>query len=300
MLTARRLLTLTATGARALSAVTKLSTNNCFGGQWRRFQFDSSTTGTPMVFSVFVPPVEKAPCLFYLSGLTCTDENFVQKAGAARRAAELGIALVAPDTSPRLPEDRRLPGEDDSYDFGSGAGFYVDATNYPWSQYYNMYSFVTQELPEAVMVACPEVDVQTRSITGHSMGGHGALTIALKQPAVWRSVSAFSPICNPTKVPWGVKAFEGYLGSVEAGLEHDACELVKKGPRPDAILVSQGADDDFLVGDTNQLQPEAFRSACDGVGQELDLRYEAGYDHSYFFIQSFIDDHIDFHASRLK
>ena len=139
MLTARRLLTLTATGARALSAVTKLSTNNCFGGQWRRFQFDSSTTGTPMVFSVFVPPVEKAPCLFYLSGLTCTDENFVQKAGAARRASELGIALVAPDTSPRLPEDRRLPGEDDSYDFGSGAGFYVDATNYPWSQYYNMY-----------------------------------------------------------------------------------------------------------------------------------------------------------------
>ena len=209
MFTARRLLTLTATGARALSAVTKLSTNNCFGGQWRRFQFDSSTTGTPMVFSVFVPPVQKAPCLFYLSGLTCTDENFVQKAGAARRAAELGIALVAPDTSPRLPEDRKLPGEDDSYDFGSGAGFYVDATNYPWSQYYNMYSFVTQELPEAVMVACPEVDVQTRSITGHSMGGHGALTIALKQPALWRSVSAFSPICNPTKVPWGQKAFEG-------------------------------------------------------------------------------------------
>ena len=151
------------------------------------------------------------------------------KRRAARRAAELGIALVAPDTSPRLPEDRKLPGEDDSYDFGSGAGFYVDATNYPWSQYYNMYSFVTQELPEAVMVACPEVDVQTRSITGHSMGGHGALTIALKQPAIWRSVSAFSPICNPTKVPWGQKAFEGYLGSVDAGLEHDACELVKKG-----------------------------------------------------------------------
>ena len=253
-----------------------------------------------MVFSVFVPPVQQAPCLFYLSGLTCTDENFVQKAGAARRASELGVALVAPDTSPRLPDDRKLPGEDDSYDFGSGAGFYVDASVYPWSQYYNMYSFVTQELPEAVMVACPEVDVQTRSITGHSMGGHGALTIALKQPAVWRSVSAFSPICNPTKVPWGVKAFEGYLGSVEAGLEHDACELVKKGPRPDAILVSQGADDDFLVGDVNQLQPEAFRSACDAVGQELDLRYEAGYDHSYFFIQSFIDDHLDFHASRLK
>ena len=212
----------------------------------------------------------------------------------------MGIALVAPDTSPRLPDDRKLPGEDDSYDFGSGAGFYVDATNYPWSQYYNMYSFVTQELPEAVMVACPEVDVQTRSITGHSMGGHGALTIALKQPAVWRSVSAFSPICNPTKVPWGVKAFEGYLGSVDAGVGHDACELVKKGPRSDAILVSQGADDDFLVGDVNQLQPEAFRSACDSVGQELDLRYEAGYDHSYFFIQSFIEDHIDFHAARLK
>jgi len=297
--TTRRLVALTATGARALSAVTQLSSYACFGGQWRRFRFDASTTGTPMTFSVFVPPVQRAPCLFYLSGLTCTDENFVQKAGAARRAAELGIALVAPDTSPRLPDDRRLPGEDESYDFGSGAGFYVDASQYPWSQHYNMYSFITNELPEAVMVACPEVDVQTRSITGHSMGGHGALTIGLKQPSIWRSVSAFSPICNPTKVPWGRKAFEGYLGSVEAGLEHDACELVKKGPRPDAILVSQGADDDFLVGDVNQLQPEAFRSACDGAGQELDLRYEAG-DHSYFFIQSFIDGHLDFHAARLK
>ena len=301
MFTARRLLTLTATGARALSAVTKLSTNNCFGGQWRRFEFDSSTTGTPMVFSVFVPPVAKAPCLFYLSGLTCTDENFVQKAGAARRASELGVALVAPDTSPRLPDDRKLPGEDDSYDFGSGAGFYVDASVYPWSQYYNMFSFVTQELPEAVMVACPEVDVQTRSITGHSMGGHGALTIGLKQPAVWRSVSAFSPICNPTKVPWGTKAFGGYLGSVDAGAAHDASELVREhGPFAFGdILVSQGADDDFLVGDVDQLQPEAFRAACDSVGQGLDLQYEAGYDHSYFFISTFIDQHIAFHSDRL-
>jgi S-formylglutathione hydrolase len=254
-----------------------------------------------MVFSVFVPPVEKAPCLFYLSGLTCTDENFVQKAGAARRAAELGIALVAPDTSPRLPEDRRLPGEDDSYDFGSGAGFYVDASIYPWSQYYNMYSFVTQELPEAVMVACPEVDVQTRSITGHSMGGHGALTIGLKQPALWRSVSAFSPICNPTKVPWGTKAFEGYLGSVDAGAAHDACELLKgySGP-PFSLLVDQGAADNFLAGDTNQLQPEALKAACAAAGVSLEFRLHLGYDHSYYFISTFIADHIAYHAKALK
>jgi S-formylglutathione hydrolase len=255
-----------------------------------------------MTFSVFVPPAATpeapAPCIFYLSGLTCTDENFVQKAGAARAAAERGVALVAPDTSPR---GAGVDGEDDAYDFGSGAGFYVDATAAPWRDNYNMYSYVTEELVAAVRDAAPAVDVGRRSITGHSMGGHGALTLAMKAPETWTSVSAFSPICNPTKVPWGKKAFEGYLGSVEAGAAHDASELVRKGG-PFAfgdILISQGADDDFLVGDVDQLQPEAFRAACDSVGQGLELRYEAGYDHSYFFIATFIDQHVNFHADRL-
>ena len=293
-----------ASGARALStmgAAKRVGSNACFGGVWQRFTHDSKATKTPMTYSVFVPPgataAAPAPCLFYLSGLTCTDENFVQKAGAARAAAAHGVALVAPDTSPR---GAGVPGEDDAYDFGSGAGFYVDATAAPWSEHYNMYSYVTDELVESLR-GVPEVDVDTRSVTGHSMGGHGALTIAMKDPSAWKSVSAFSPICNPTKVPWGKKAFEGYLGSVEAGAAHDASELVRKGG-PFAfgdILISQGADDDFLVGDVDQLQPEAFRAACDSVGQGLELRYEAGYDHSYFFIATFVDQHVNFHADRL-
>ncbi|KAH8073089.1 S-formylglutathione hydrolase [Aureococcus anophagefferens] len=234
-----------------------------------------------MAFSVFVPPAATpeapAPCIFYLSGLTCTDENFPARRGAG------------------------VDGEDDAYDFGSGAGFYVDATAAPWRDNYNMYSYVTEELVAAVRDAAPAVDVGRRSITGHSMGGAGALTIAMKAPETWTSVSAFSPICNPTRVPWGKKAFEGYLGSVEAGAAHDASELVRKGG-PFAfgdILISQGADDDFLVGDVDQLQPEAFRAACDSVGQGLELRYEAGYDHSYFFIATFVDQHVNFHADRV-
>ena len=283
-------------------STTRVGSNACFGGSWLRFKHDSKCTKTPMTFSVFVPPAATpeapAPCIFYLSGLTCTDENFVQKAGAARAAAERGVALVAPDTSPR---GAGVDGEDDAYDFGSGAGFYVDATVAPWRDNYNMYSYVTEELVAAVRDAAPAVDVGRRSITGHSMGGAGALTIAMKAPETWTSVSAFSPICNPTKVPWGKKAFEGYLGSVEAGAAHDASELVRKsGPFAFGdILISQGADDDFLVGDVDQLQPEAFRAACDSVGQGLELRYEAGYDHSYFFIATFVDQHVNFHADRL-
>ena len=285
-----------------MSTTTRVGSNACFGGSWQRYKHESQCTKTPMTFSVFVPPAATpeapAPCIFYLSGLTCTDENFVQKAGAARAAAERGVALVAPDTSPR---GAGVDGEDDAYDFGSGAGFYVDATAAPWRDNYNMYSYVTEELVAAVRDAAPAVDVGRRSITGHSMGGHGALTIAMKAPETWTSVSAFSPICNPTKVPWGAKAFEGYLGSVEAGAAHDASELVRKsGPFAFGdILISQGADDDFLVGDVDQLQPEALRAACDSVGQGLELRYEAGYDHSYFFIATFVDQHVNFHADRL-
>jgi len=312
MFTLQRLLAVTVPMARALkplagtvraaTSCAKVGENACFGGKWQRFTHESAATGTPMTFSVFTPPDPKdAPCLFWLSGLTCDDQNFVTKAGAARAAAAHGIAIVAPDTSPRLPEDARLEGEDDAYDFGSGAGFYVDATEEPWSAHYKMLTYVTEELPAAVAAACPELDVVTKSISGHSMGGHGALTLAMRSPYDYTSVSAFSPICNPTKCPWGVKAFEGYLGSVQAGAAHDAVELVKGGaPFPfGEILVSQGADDDFLVGDVDQLQPEAFRSACDAAGQPLDLRYEAGYDHSYFFISSFIDEHVDFHAKAL-
>ena len=284
-----------------MSEATIKSSVKLFGGVLSRLTHRSTACACDMTFAAYLPPQAESravPAIYWLSGLTCTDENFSQKSGFARAAAARGVAVIIPDTSPR---GITIEGADDSYDFGSGAGFYVNATEPKWKEHYHMYSYVTAELPALVeSTFAGKVLAGKKSIFGHSMGGHGALTIGLKQPTVYASISAFSPICNPTKVPWGIKAFEGYLGSVEAGVEHDACELVKKGPRPDAILVSQGADDDFLVGDTNQLQPEAFRSACDSVGQELDMRYEAGYDHSYFFIQSFIDDHLDFHASRLK
>mmetsp|Transcript_21617 Transcript_21617/g.69622 ORF Transcript_21617/g.69622 Transcript_21617/m.69622 type:complete len:288 (-) Transcript_21617:46-909(-) len=270
-----------------------------FGGWWTRYQHLSQACGCDMTFSVFVPPkgepTTPLPALTYLSGLTCTDENFVQKAGAARRAAERGIALLAPDTSPR---GLGVPGEDDSYDFGSAAGFYVDATAEPWAKGYNMESYVTEDLLDAVEGI---VDVSNLGVTGHSMGGHGALTLALKHPGLFKSVSALAPICNPTTVPWGKKAFEGYLGSVDAGKDHDATELIAKlgAKQFDDILIDQGADDAFLVGDTNQLQPEAFIAACDAANQPVTVRFQEGYDHSYFFISSFIDDHVDFAADRL-
>ena len=270
-----------------------------FGGWWTRYSHLSQACSCDMTFSVYLPEAAKGPvpALKYLSGLTCTDENFVQKAGAARRAAERGIALIAPDTSPRGLE---IPGEDDSYDFGSAAGFYIDATRDPWTKGYNMETYIVQELRE-VLKEIPEIDISNLGITGHSMGGHGALTLAMKHPDVYTTVSAFSPICNPTAVPWGKKAFEGYLGGNESDWSlHDATELVvKQNQLRDDILIDQGADDNFLVGDVNQLQPEAFKAACASVQQPLTLRYQDGYDHSYFFISSFIDDHIDFAADRL-
>lgn len=280
------------------------STVVMFGGKVQKCTHESEATKTPMVFSIFLPPqaaVEGAtvPVLFFLSGLTCTDDNFTQKACAQRAAAEHGIALVAPDTSPR---GAGVAGEDDGWDFGTGAGFYVDATAEPFAANYNMYSYVTEELPALIGANFPAVDVSRMGVTGHSMGGHGALTIALKNPTKYRSVSAFSPICHPTACPWGTKAFTGYLGSVEAGAAHDATELMKSaGPFPSLdILIDQGGADSFLTGDVDQLLPDHFEEACKEKGQQLTLRVQAGYDHSYFFIASFVDEHVAHHAKALN
>lgn len=253
-----------------------------------------------MTGAVFIPAgVEysaEIPTMYWLSGLTCTDENFSQKAGAFGHAAREKIALVIPDTSPR---GAGVEGEDDSWDFGTGAGFYIDATQDKYAKHYNMYTYITSELP-ALMESEFKISPRLRSISGHSMGGHGALTIALKDGGhSWVSVSAFAPICNPTQSPWGEKAFKGYLGSVEAGAAHDATELLKKGPFPKLgeILIDQGLDDEFLAA--GQLKPEVLAEAAKGVGQPLTLRKSAG-DHSYYYISTYIGEHISFHASRLR
>ena len=279
------------------------STVKLFGGVLQRMTHASTACKCDMTFAVYLPPqAEKVPVpsLYWLSGLTCTDENFSQKSGFARAAAARGIALVIPDTSPR---GVTIEGADDSYDFGSGAGFYVDATTELWKEHYNMYSYVNDELPALVeSTFADRILGGSKSISGHSMGGHGAITLALKNPGTYTSVSAFSPITNPTNCPWGTKAFTGYLGSVEAGAAHDASLLCKSydGP-PMKILVDQGAADNFLVGEVNQLQPDALKEACAASGGKisLDLRMQEGYDHSYFFISSFIDDHINYHADAL-
>ena len=275
----------------------KVSEQHCFGGVQGIYRHSSVETATPMQFSVFTPPQAangKVPVLWYLSGLTCTEENFTVKAGAQRYAAEHGLMLVAPDTSPR---GAGVPGEDDDYDFGSGAGFYVDATNPPWDVNYRMYSYVTSELPELVFDNfAAERDLQ--GITGHSMGGHGALTIGLKNPQTYQSISAFSPICAPAQCPWGQKALGGYLGDNSAAWDqYDATQLVIQGKRSGEILIDQGDADNFLA---SQLKPELFENACSDAGQELSLRIQPGYDHSYYFIASFIGDHIKFHARRLR
>lgn len=274
-----------------------------FGGRVQKWTHVSDVTKTPMTFSVFLPPQAESqgtvPVLYYLSGLTCTDDNVTQKACAQRAAAAHGIALVAPDTSPR---GCNIEGEDDSYDFGSGAGFYVDATEPKWATNYNMYSYITKELPAIINTNFP-VDSRRVGISGHSMGGHGALTIALRHPDVYRSVSAFSPICNPMKCPWGEKAFTGYLGSVEAGREHDATELMlSRGASPvlQDILIDQGTSDNFYSGPVNQLLTENFGEACKAKGQACTIRMQEGYDHSYFFIATFMEDHIAFHAKYLS
>ena len=250
-----------------------------------------------MRFGVFLPPQVEAhpvPVLYWLSGLTCTEENFIVKAGAQRLAAELGLAIVVPDTSPR---GLKIPGEGESYDFGLGAGFYVDATQAPWSRGYRMYSYVAKELPRLIESEFP-VDPARTGIFGHSMGGHGALTIALKNPDTYKSVSAFAPICSTMRCPWGEKALTGYLGGDRAlWREYDASALVEsRGWKGPPLLVDQGTNDQFLE---SQLKPELLEEACRRAGAPLDLRLQEGYDHSYFFIASFIEDHLRFHAGNL-
>jgi S-formylglutathione hydrolase len=231
--------------------------------------------------------------LYYLAGLTCTEETFAIKAGAQRVAAELGLMLVAPDTSPRIP---RLPGDDSAWDFGLGAGFYVDATSEPWSRHYRMYSYVTRELPEIVAANFP-ARAGARGIFGHSMGGHGALVCALRNPGSYQSLSAFAPIAAPSRCPWGTKAFSGYLGDDrEAWAEYDASELIARQAFAGRILVDQGTADPFL---REQLHPEALELAAHEVGQDLELRRHPGYDHGYFFIASFVEDHLRHHAAVL-
>lgn len=252
-----------------------------------------------MNFSVFVPPQAKEgpiPVMYYLSGLTCTEENFTVKAGAQRYAAEHGLTLVAPDTSPRGPD---VPDDPDSWDFGSGAGFYVNATEAPWNVHYRMYSYVVDELPQVIAKNFP-VDITRQGIFGHSMGGHGALVCGLRNPDMFKSISAFAPIAAPTQCSWGQKAFSGYLGSdSNTWGQYDASQLVLTHPQSERpILIDQGTADTFLA--QKQLLPEVFETACKQAGQPLILRLQEGYDHSYFFIASFMADHIAHHAALLK
>ena len=266
------------------------------GGTLRYLKHDSATTGTPMMLSVFVPAGEGPfPVLIWLSGLTCTEDNFTTKAGAYKAAAEHGVIIVAPDTSPR----GEGVANDDAYDLGQGAGFYVDATQGPWAPHFRMESYVTGELIDLIDAQFPTT--KTRSIFGHSMGGHGALTLALRHPELFKSVSAFAPISSPTRCPWGEKAFTAYLGEDRAQwARHDAALLIEGGAAKgvfDDILVDQGDADSFL---TDQLKPELLKAAAQKAGQGLTLRMQPGYDHSYFFMASFVDDHVAFHAKRLK
>jgi len=266
------------------------------GGTLRYLKHDSTATGTPMTLSVFVPPGEGPfPVLIWLSGLTCTEDNFTTKAGAYRAAAEHGVIVVAPDTSPR----GEGVADDPAYDLGQGAGFYVDATEEPWAPHFRMETYVADELIALIDANFPTTGV--RAISGHSMGGHGALTLALRHPDLFRSVSAFAPICSPTRCAWGEKAFTAYLGDDrDAWDRHDAAKLIAAGAAKgffDDILIDQGDADSFL---TDQLKPELLKAAADAAGQKITLRMQPGYDHSYFFMASFIADHIAFHAARLK
>lgn len=280
-----------------------ISEHACFGGVQGFYRHGSSTIGLPMRFAVFKPPVARAT-LFYLAGLTCTEETFPIKAGAQRVAAELGLTLVAPDTSPRRTglagpmDDFGSAGEADDWDFGAGAGFYLDATAEPWTRHFRMESYVVDEL-RALVVERFGADPARIGLFGHSMGGHGALTLALRHPGVYRTVSAFAPIAAAASSPWGEKAFSRYLGpDRSAWLAHDASELMRRArtPYPEGILVDQGLADKFLA---EQLQPEVFEAACAAAAQPLTLRRHAGYDHGYWFIASFVEDHLRFHAVRL-
>ncbi|WP_333591494.1 S-formylglutathione hydrolase [Brevundimonas sp.] len=273
-----------------------LKTHVVHGGVLRYLKHDSAVTGTPMTLSVFTPPGQGPfPVVIWLSGLTCTEDNFTTKAGAYRAAAEQGVIIVAPDTSPR----GQGVADDQAYDLGQGAGFYVDAVQAPWAPHFRMETYVVDELTALIDQAFPTT--RTRSIMGHSMGGHGALTLALRHPDRFRSVSAFAPICSPTRCPWGDKAFSAYLGQDrQAWVRHDAARLIEAGAATgvyDDILVDQGDADPFLA---EQLKPELLVQAARAAGQALTLRMQPGYDHSYFFMASFIADHIAFHATRLK
>jgi S-formylglutathione hydrolase len=281
-----------------MTTIQLISEHACFGGKQQFYKHDSRETRGPMKFSVYQPPQAKAgrvPVLYYLAGLTCTEETFPIKAHAQAVAAELGLMLIGPDTSPREP---RIPGDAAMWDFGQGAGFYVDATQPPWSANYRMYSYVARELPEVVAANLPALAGAT-GIFGHSMGGHGALTLALRNPAQYQSVSAFSPVAAPMQCPWGQKAFTNYLGpDEETWREHDATQLVGRKPFPGHILIDQGAADQFLAD--QQLLPEKFAAAAAAAGQKLNLRMQPGYDHGYYFIQTFMADHLQHHAKILK
>jgi len=280
-----------------MAALETLSEHGAFGGLQGFYRHASSAIGLTMKFGVYRPPQALAgarvPALMWLAGLTCTEETFAIKAGAQRVAAELGLMLVTPDTSPR---DTGVPGADASWDFGHGAGFYLDATQAPWAPRWRMESYVTAELPELLAAHFPW-QRERQGLFGHSMGGHGALTLALRHPGMFGSVSAFAPVAATMQSPWGVKAFTHYLGADRsAWAAHDATELLRSGARAPALLVDQGLADKFL---DEQLKIDAFEAACRAAGQPLTLRRHAGYDHGYFFIASFVEDHLRFHAQAL-
>jgi len=279
-----------------MAALELLSEHACFGGVQRFYRHASREIGLSMRFSVYLPPQAahaRVPALLYLAGLTCNEETFMIKAGAQRVAAELGLALIAPDTSPR---GAGVPGETESWDFGVGAGFYLDASVAPWSKHYRMESYLTAELLPLVAQELA-VDSRRLGIFGHSMGGHGALTLALKHPDLFKSVSAFAPICAPTQCPWGQKAFAGYLGpDIDRWAAHDACALMSNRMTalyPESILIDQGLADQFLP---TQLNPQLFEQACAQSGQALALRRHSGYDHGYYFVSTFMADHLAHHA----
>ena len=271
-----------------------ISENKVYDGWHKQYSHQSESNNCSMRFAIFLPPsatTQKVPVLYWLSGLTCSDENFMQKAGAFRMAAELGIAIVAPDTSPRGDN----VANDDSYDLGQGAGFYVNATESPWSKHYHMYRYISEELPALIENNFPVSTV--KSISGHSMGGHGALVIGLRNSQQYRSISAFSPICHPMSCPWGQKAFSAYLGDDQSKWQqYDASQLLQQAENIPPILIEQGQADQFLE---QQLKPESITNIVQESALDVTIRFQADYDHSYYFIASFIDEHLRFHANFL-